>query len=254
MSGVRDAGAPGSAVGETHPPLTALEPTLDDLRRYSWYHFTALSGPEARRWIGELHSGECRRIQEDVELALLLFRRRQLAEADALLGDVDERLRGFAEADAKGHVLRRFYLGSLAYGDYVRGDLDAAERASIAAGEEVRRAIELQRFLLPLAHHCHEFLLQRARIARNRRDWAAMRRLVAEVEEMLRGRRPYCVLADGTAIGVREVVAFCAAIPGLGEAELAHIHALTDGRAGLRLFRSFVGRLYALPGMVVPYP
>lgn len=236
------------AVGEAATGLAEIS----RLAAVSWTDFVTASGPEGERWVERYHRDDLRHTRAEITDALYLGRRRRLDEAGALLEGLDQQLSALPD-DTHRLVLRRYYLGSWAFLCYMRKDFDGAERASSDAAEAIRVAIDRDRFLVPLAHHCTEFCYQRARIARNQLRWNDMAALLREVHGMLTDQRPYCRLDDGTAIFARDVRRFYEQIPTLGD-ELRAGLAKIDSSDRLALFHRFVGKLYLQPGLVIAYP
>lgn len=220
---------------------------------FDWLHFVIRSGADGERWAERY--GQARPLEELTTDALRLLRGRRYDEGYALL----ERMRGemdaahFAELSIRS-VVERWYYGVLGYYFYCLGQADPANRAMIQAHQAVTAAIGATRFLLPLANHCHEFRLHRARIARNAARWDEMRTHVQEVRAMMLGAAPFCVLEDGTPVDIRDIRAFHAAIPSLTDAERQALAGLLDDGARLRNFDQFVSGMYRIPGFVIPYP
>lgn len=221
---------------------------------YIWYRAVEVCGNEGRRWIARYRAARPQEILAGTQRLLVLSRRRDLPAAGRLLAETESRLEGLGAQGSLLHVLRRFYRGAAAYYYYALGRYPRAEASSQAAADHIRQAIELDRFLLPLAHQCHEILIQQARIARARRRWERMRALLREVEEMLADRCPYCVLADGTEIRLSDLIAFQRSLPGLGEAERSELSTLREAGALRDLGRRYIQQLHALPGFLIPYP
>jgi hypothetical protein len=218
-----------------------------------WLHFVARSGDEGRGWVERY--GPARALEELATGALGLLRRKRYDDGYALLERLDEKMRAapWAEPSMRS-VVERWYYGVLGYYFYCLDQFDPAEQAMMQAHEAVTAAVGSRRFLLPLANHCHEFRLHRARIARNRARWDEMRMHVDYVREMIVGGVPFCVLDDGTPVGISAIRAFYDAIPSLTDAERGSLKRLLDDTARLRAFEHFVSAMYRLPGFVIPYP
>jgi hypothetical protein len=187
--------------------------------------------------------------------ALALLRRRETAPAIPLLEEAGERLtarRGFSPAVE--HVLERWYHGVAAYHYYCVSDLDRAAHALDQADLAVRRAIDGAPFLIPLAHHCHEFQLHHARIARERRAFREMQDRVARTRAMVEGRAPLCVLSDGSPVDYAALSRHLAAILPPGMDPPAEAVVFGDAGLRLRLLDRFLLDLYCLPGFVFATP
>ncbi|MBV9110680.1 MAG: hypothetical protein JO306_14815 [Gemmatimonadetes bacterium] len=221
--------------------------------RYDWLHFVRRSGPEGTRWAeGYLES---KPLEELSTRALHHLRARRFEEGRAPLDELGAALAGGSARDPSVHaVLERWYYGVLGYWFYAQEEFDQADAAMARAHDAVTAALGLRRFLLPLANHCHEFRLHRARIARNRHRWDEMRAHVNDVREMVEGRLPYTVLADGTPVWIADICAFYASLPGAEPAEIAPVSRLLDDASRLADFEAFVRAMYGVPGFVIPYP
>ena len=230
-----------------------MDQTSSERELYDWLHFVGRSSDEGRHW-----AEEYRQIQSMEELrdrSLLLLRRRRFEEGYELLAQLGEGLRSAEGAERSiRSVLERWYYGVLGYYFYCVEEFDQAERAMVQAHDAVAAAIGERRFLLPLANHCHEFRLHRARIARNRCRWVEMRSHVEEVRGMIQGRLPFCVLHDGTEVRLPALRTFYTSIPSFTEAEWVSVSHLLDDTALLRDFGQFVHGMYRVPGFVIPYP
>ncbi|MET0400023.1 MAG: hypothetical protein ABW277_24750 [Longimicrobiaceae bacterium] len=225
--------------------------TLDTT--YTWLHFVGMSCEEGRRW-----AEEYLRYSEVVDMnyeCLVLLKRRRFAEGAAHLRRFRERVDGAGDAHPSIRaVLDRWYHAVDGYYWYCMEAYDTAERAMIHAHDAVATAIEHLPCLVPLANHCHEFRLHRARIARNLHRWPEMWGHVAEVRGMFQGKRPFCELSDGTGIGLGRVRDFYDSLGPLSEDERASVAYVLDERTRMREFDRFVHAMCRLPGFVIQYP
>lgn len=218
-----------------------------------WLHFIRRSGREGSRWAqaycGHLAlAGLC---QE----ALMLFRRRRFTEGHAVLERAAAEREALADVDASiRSVIDRWYYGVLGYAFYTADAFDDADRTMDQAYSAVADAVQRESFLIPLAYHCHEFYLHRARIARNRMRWSEMRELVAEVRGMMEGRVPLCTLTDGRPVWISSVQDFYRSLAPFSDIEAAACRVLLDDEARLRGFDRFVHAMYQIPGAVISYP
>src|SRR4029077_20499381 len=183
-------------------------------RRHEWAHFVARSDPQGRSWVEEYWRPERLQLLRETDRALRQLRRREIPAGKALLDDVADRLGRLAEAPASVVlVVQRFYWTARAYYDYCTGDFAGAMQGLDRAHQAVASAIEMSPFLLPLAYHCHEFRLQRARVARNRDRLSEMAGHLREVRAMLEDRTPLCTLSGGRPVYLSTVTAFYRGIP-----------------------------------------
>lgn len=218
-----------------------------------WLHFIDRSGEPGRRWADEYRG--YRHLSELCQEALLLLRARRKDEGRQVLegaGREREALRGVDPSIRA--VLDRWYYGVLGYYLYTLDAFDDADHVMRQAHATVADAVGMRRFLIPLAYHCHEFYLHRARIARNRMHWGEMRVYVDEVRGMMEGCVPLCTLADGTPVPIGAVQEFYRSLAPLSEVEHAACRRLLDDAELMRGFDRFIHVMYQLPGTVIPYP
>lgn len=218
-------------------------------------YFIARLGGEGERWAAEYTRSEHVDLMVGTNRALAALRARQIETGRRELQAV-ERLFYETEgvtAPEVHHLLGRWYFGALAYLYYCIEDLPRAEEALDRAEEEVRRAIEIRRFLLPYATECCEFWVQRIRVARNHRRWSAMWKNVEVTRQIVSGERPCCVLDDGTEIGFAAVREFYSRFAGLTEEERRPLRWVLEEESWHRRFRSILAEIYTLSGFVIPY-
>ena len=151
------------------------------------------------------------------------------------------------------HVLGRHYHGVRAYGLYCLEDFGRARQELLSAEEAVREAIEIDRYLLPLASDCHEFHLHHARLARNQRRWSEMHEQIALVRGMVTDQVPLCRLRDGSPVSYSTIRVYYHPRSPIPE-EAQHVaRPFLDTELRCRLFEQFVVGLYSIPGIVIPY-
>ncbi len=151
------------------------------------------------------------------------------------------------------HVHQRWYQECWPIYEYSAGRPEAAEACLEAAYAAVCRAIEQDFFLVLLANHCQEFRLHQARIARSRNHRPDVARYIGEAARMIEGKAPLCELADGRAIHLGDMEAFCASLPRPAGSP-PYLADLFDRAEHRRLFESFVQGIYIVPGFVITYP
>lgn len=219
---------------------------------HNWLHYVTRSGEEGRRWAEEYRHPEILGADRLSVRAVHELRARHLSRGAALLEEMTERLRQLEVPLSIRHVLDRWYHGVVAYERYCREDFEGAWRSLDRANAAVAAAISLERVLLPLANHCHEFRLHQARISRNRRRWLEMRQDIESARAMIEGREPLCRLVDGTAIYIADLCAFFDSLA-LEDQEREDLAGLLDEKLRLSLFDRFVAELEIIPGFVIPY-
>jgi hypothetical protein len=218
-------------------------------------YFIARLGGEGELWAAEYTRPEHVELMAGANRALAALRARRIAEGRRELRAVEERFhqaRGTASPGVHG-ILGRWYYGLLAYYLYRVEEYRGADEALDRGHEEVRRAIENKRFLLPYAVECYGFALQSIRVACEQRLWAEMWRRVETARKIVTGEHPCCELRDGTAIGLASVQAFYTGFEELTQQELQALLPVIDAEERKRRFRSSLSAVYLPPGFVIPY-
>jgi hypothetical protein len=218
-------------------------------------YFIARRGGEGERWVEEYTRPEHVELMARANRALQALRARRMREGRRDLKVVERLFRraGSTTARSVHHILGRWYYGLLAYDFYCAEDFPGAESALDQGHEEVRQAIEIERFLLPYAMECYDFWLQRIRIARNQRRWPEVWRRIEITRQIATGERPCCVLSDGTAVGVLAVQEFYECFEALTDMERRALRRVLEAESRSRHFRSILSEVYSPPGFVIPY-
>lgn len=220
----------------------------------NWLYFVARSGEVGQQWAEEYSSAASRALLDAAFQALALLRRRQLEAGEARLRVAKTLLRQLERAAPPTFLaLQRWYYGALAYNHYCREDFEAAERVLDQAHAAVRDAIDAQRFLIPFARDCFDFTFQRCRISRSRRRWQELHHRLEITCDVVEGRRPYCVLRDGTLLDLAAVRRFYDSLPALTAEERESLRPVYDEDLRRQRFLREVHVLYAFSGLVVPY-
>lgn len=229
---------------------------LPQFVEYGWPYFVRLGGGEGAEWVEREYMPRLQLSELSME-ALYLMRTRRVEEGFSLL----KRLRESREALARDGadpalccVVDRWYYAAMGYYFYRREAFDSADRAMARARGSVAGAVELYRFLLPMAYDCYGFSLHRAQVARNGGRWAQMWAHLDEVQGMMEGRLPFCTLADGTPVHIAEIQAFYHALPPLDEGARESVADVLDDVLRLEGLKGRVHELFRIPGTVIPYP
>ncbi len=196
----------------------------------------------------------CAGLSRSIDRALLELRRRKISEGKDLLDQVEQELASLPVEPSVLLVLQRFYWSTQAYYHYCVEELDLAEEGLERARQAIVAVLDRAPFLLPLAIHCHEFLLQRVRIARHRRRWPEMKHHLLRVRRMLEDQEPLCVLADGRPIRMATLVDFHRAIPGPEPGELEALRFFLDRSYRAEAISSTFMNLYTMPDSVTWRP
>jgi hypothetical protein len=222
-----------------------------------WLYFAAVSGERGRIWEQEFRRPDSFAVVDLAVRTLPLLHRRQLDEGRRLLAETEtalESLRARHAGTSILFVLESLYYPLLALYNYRAGELAPAGQNLDRGTAALARAIELEPFLIPLAYRCAEFELHHARIARDRRRWAEMRRHLDRALAMIRGDLPFCALQGGAEVSLAEVQAFFRRLPAIDPRMADFARQLTDDATRHRLFDLFILGIYALPGFVIAYP
>jgi len=236
--------------------LEKLPPSLRTPGEFepNWAYFVAKRDESGASWAVQYCRPEHVSILNATATSLKLMRRNQMRSGFSKLEEAREALPD-VERNAPDvvHVLGRFYYGALAYYHYAEENFAAAEEAFDCAHEEVRRAIERKRFLVPFSSNCFDFSIQRIRIVRNQRRWEEMWKRVEIARQTAMGEHPYCVLTDGTEINLASIQAFYRSFEPFSQDEERSLRTVFDEEARARDFRFALAEIYALPGFVIPY-
>lgn len=218
-------------------------------------YFVARTGEEGERWAHEYTRPEHVEIMTGANRALQVLRARRIAEGYQELLAVERLFHGAADDTPPEvhHMLGRWYYGLLAYYLYCIADLQGAEEALDRGHEEVRRAIERKRFLLPYATECYGFWVQRIRIAQRQRLWSELAHRAEITRQIAVGEKPCCVLDDGTVVDIAAVQAFYLGFEELTARERQPLQQVLDCETRLRQLRSVLSQAYNVPGFVIPY-
>ncbi|MEA2602767.1 MAG: hypothetical protein QOF89_3759 [Acidobacteriota bacterium] len=232
----------------------SLTEQIDSQTRNEFYFITAC-GEEARHWMAEFCDADNIELRLIIADALRRLRRHELAVGLELLGSVDRRLHskvfGFASVES---LLWRFEYAARAYADYLTGNLESAKANLLSAHREIARIIGLHEFLIPLAIHCTDFIIQRARIARRERSWAEARQYIDTLEKIFVSCHPFCVLGSGRPILLSDIQEFLGSLP-LDEEQRARTRLfLGEDSPVCERIEQLEERIFALPDMVIPYP
>ncbi|HYU32691.1 MAG TPA: hypothetical protein VEW48_11055 [Thermoanaerobaculia bacterium] len=217
-------------------------------------YFVARHDTEGQIWVERFSLPQHIAITATTTRALKLLRNRQMADGLRELDAAAEALCDVKRSDPDiFHTLQRWYFGALAYYYYCREEFSEAEQCLDAAHHEVREAIELRPFLLPLAPHCYDFWIQRVRIVRNQRRWNEMWHLVDIARQVFTGERPFCRLDDGTAIDFSALKTYYESMAPFSEEEAKPLRSVFDPVTRRRLMNLDLAEAFAMPGFVIPY-
>jgi len=217
--------------------------------------FLPACGPEGSAWLHELCGEPSLRLRLDLSTAMGMLREFDLEGGRRLLASIDGRLgAGPGSVSAVAGYLRRWHDSTLAYLHYLEDDFAAADTALHRAQGQVEALLDRHPFLLPMAVHCTDFVIQRARMARRRGRWADAKAQLRLLGSILAGTQSYCVLASGRPVALADLRAFFASLPLDEPGRLAAAAYLGDGATAAARVEQIAARIFALPDVVIPYP
>jgi hypothetical protein len=222
-------------------------------RAFTWLRYVALSGRQGERWSRDFERvrplvQQCMQSVSDLrrgtphEAALAL-----LQSAREGLDALDERTDASVRAAAD-----RSYYGALGYYFYTRRAFEEADDSMSRAHHAVVQAVDRRRWLMGLAYDCYEFKMHRARIARDRCRWSEMREHAEESADMRAGRRPLCLLSDGTPIALGDLRRFYYSLP-LTDDDREVLATIVEEERGSQEAARFVRSMFRLSGFVIQY-
>ncbi len=253
-----------SAVAETYssatPVLWEHSTRLEDRFSHeenlpSWEFLVARSGKEGAEWVAGYFDAGCDELRFRMWEAVSLLRSHRLEAAREKLAAAQEQVQGLdtGHPDRRA-VLRRFFLSANAYYRYLNADYTGATEDTNGAQEAVEAAIRLQPLLLPLAHHCIEFQFLHARIARAQRRWSELRHHVEQILGLANDRFPLCRYGDDEPLYLSTLYRYVLALPLLTAGERERLEQLVARQTFRETWNPLVLQIYAVPGMVIPYP
>ncbi|HEU4558188.1 MAG TPA: hypothetical protein VFS20_10075 [Longimicrobium sp.] len=220
--------------------------------RYRWFDMVRMSGAEGRRWVAEY--ARVQPLVTQVLAPLEVLRKGDLATGGEMLERASEALQGtcFEHASLRAMV-ERWYLGVEGYAHYTRNEYDQADACMRGAVERLGDALAEHAFLMPMADDAFMLVLQRARIARNRRRWAEMWEHLDTCAALRDDRRPYAALAGGTPLMLSIMVDWFGALPAPAHAQplVPHLQDAYERRLNTEFTLREVVRL---SGFAIPHP
>ncbi len=228
---------------------------LDLSNSVNEFFYLSACGEEARRWIAEFEGPANLELRLDLLQTLRHLRAQHISAGATLLADIESRLSTREPgSESVDRFLWRYFFAARAYLEYLQGDLEAALSSLADADEGIRWIISREGFLLPLAIHCTDFIIQRARIARRAGDWGGVQRHLRSLRSVCEGTQPYCVLGPGRSVGQHDLKRFFAALD-LDDRQKVQAESFLQGNlSAVEMTARIAERIFALPDMVIPYP
>ncbi|MEM1178512.1 MAG: hypothetical protein AAGM22_09215 [Acidobacteriota bacterium] len=198
--------APATIPAAASPATDPRHATLED----SWLflHAATLAGEEGRAWADAFTRGPYLEGLTRVQAVLVTLRKGDFEAGRREVQDLEKELDHVDVDPSHRLVFERFYSGALAYLRFIERDFDGAV-AALERGENAAvEVMDQHPFLVSLAIVFSDFTVQRARVARNRRDWDRLRELLETARGMVTGRRPLCTLSNGEPIFSKHLATF----------------------------------------------
>ena len=219
------------------------------------FSFLKVCGGEARRWLAEFQSEERCRIRHRLSAGLEALKHFDVRTGEELLKAIDEDIRRKStELPAVHHLLQRYRLAALAYLHYLNGELAKAKMDLLKAHDEIKKAIDRHDFLIPVAIHCTDFIIQRARIARRECQWQEAQSYIWMIRDIYSNQRPLCVLESGRPIRLSDLREFYASLPLDDEQRDQSQRFIGEGITVSERVEYLEEMVFSLPDVVIPYP
>jgi hypothetical protein len=154
-----------------------------------WYHFLPTHSEEGELWYQIFHASGAEQIGYDLDTIVARMQDRSgcldaAARDLASVRDLIISLERSVPASIQG-VIEEAYRGAFAYLCYRRGDLESADRELALALGAVHETIRSDKMLFTFSLKNLQLLTNRARVARDRRDWARAKEFLATCQKMI---------------------------------------------------------------------
>jgi len=176
-----------------------------------WYHFLPLHSEHGERWYQTFVASGAEQISADLDSLVARMRRSGdcLEAISRNLDAVRDTMLDLGSAvpfSIQG-VLEEAYRGAHAYLQFRRGFLEAADSELALALAAVHQTLRSDETLLTFSLKNLQLITNRARVARNQRDWARMNQLLDTCHQMLGDDAPLHQCGTST-IHFRDVCSF----------------------------------------------
>ena len=231
-----------------------FDPSTFKFKKYGWLRMARLSGDEGDQWVDGFMETPLPRLIVLLDRALDLLRRNEVERGRQILEHIDGKM---AELEASGEDLplivpKRWTLGIAAYLHYLDHRYDDALETLDRAEDIVRQVVETYGFLKDLALAGQDFTVQRARVARNQREWRAMEDHLARARGMITSDVPLVRWSDGREVFLSEVMEHYRSYR-FNEVERQALEYHFDTERSLGLFDKQTWRINFPSGFIVPY-
>ena len=249
-------GSTGARKNIERPTLAShgFDPDAFDPNNYTWMTLVARHGDAGAAWVEGFEKTPLPGLIDRADEALFAMRRREVEKGREILDEVRAEIEKCEAEHPEWPVVivRRWLHGTEAFLDYLAGDFDAALDALAKAEAAVRRSLEGESLLMPLAYQSIDFVVQRMRVARNERRWEELERQVDRGRAMVDDRQPLFELADGRQIFNQTVLDFYRACE-LSEGERRALEYIYAENRPVKRFESKISPINRPAGFVVPY-
>jgi hypothetical protein len=221
----------------------------------NWLRLIEISDPDGREWAEAYRRSGFHEKIRSTQDALLLMQAGRTDKATGILSPIaalcaengeDENLTSIL------NIVRRYYYAVIAYYHYSSGNLEAAWSSLDRAEQAIRCAVGTHPYLVAVAESCIELTIQRARIAREMRDWKLMWSYLWKARDMAANRVPLCTTLTGQEVYYSTISERLSPL-GLTDQEAYAWREVVD----IDERQSYVDRLirgvYTLPGFVIDY-
>lgn len=231
-----------------------FDPSTFKFKKYSWLRMARLSGDEGDQWVTAFMDTPLPRLIVLLDKALDLLRRNEVERGRQILEHVDEQMAALENGAGNLPLIvpMRWTLGIEAYLHYLDQRYDKALETLDRAEAIVKQVLETYGFLTDMALAGKDFTVQRARVARNQRDWQAMESSLARARGMISGEIPLLELSDGREVFVDTVIDHYRRCR-LNEEERQALEYYFDTDRNLGLFDRQTWRISFPSGFIVPY-
>jgi len=213
-----------------------------------WYHFLPLHSAHGERWYQAFHSSGAEQIGSDLDGLVARMRRSSdcLEATSRDLGAVLDSMIALSPSvpvSIQG-VIEEAYRGALAYLHFRQGSLEAADGELELALAAVRETLRSDEALLTFSLKNLQLITNRARVARNQRDWARMNGFLDTCHQMVADCAPlhHC---GTSAIYFRDVCSFYQGIEPADAVDVKALEILSNPETLAGSFRQTIKSLWA---------
>lgn len=231
-----------------------FDPAAFDPNNYTWLKVVEMRSDEGAAWVEAFEKTPLPGLIERADEALFALRRGEKEKGSELLDEVRVDVEKLEAEHPEWPVVivRRWLHGTEAFLHYLVGDFEAALEALDEAETAIRRSLESEYLLMPLAYQSLDFVVQRMRVARNERRWQELDKQADRARAMVDDRLPLFELEGDRQIFSQTVVDFYRACRLSTDERGVLEYFFSDGRP-VRRFESKISNIVQPSGFVVPF-